>query len=630
MTDIQRELELDTVTVVHRRELVATIVRAGADDEARTVPVTISTENAVSGPSGMPERLPHTAEAVDLSRAERGLPLQVAHRSGELPVGRVEQVRIEGGRLRGLARFGNSVRAREAWADVRDGIISDVSVGAMVRAEDWIEEGGTLTARRWQPVEVSLVSVGADPGAGINRGHMMDTPNRAAPAADSGAERAEQIAALFAGLEGERWLKMERDALRAGDSIEQVRERVLVALKEGAAPTVKRDTPDTTIRAGADGMEKWIGAAEAALTYRMQLDRSVSTSERAAAVRDNELAGMTLRELARDYLRARGERTAGLSAEQLVDKALRVPAVLRTQFSHSTSDFANILGSSAEKALSTGYEEAPETFRTWTRNVTMSNFRQHSFTNLSLFGDLQQVRPGEEYTAGTFSDRVNTATLATYGKLFTITRQAIVNDDLNAFTDIPRRMGRASARQVGDLVYAVLTGNVKLSEQAGSTLFNTTDGNLASSGGAISTTTLDTARAAMRTRTDPSGATLNIMPRYLLVPAAKETTARVQMVSEKDPAEGTTTSFDAANPFRNAFDVVAEPRLDANSTTAWYLLASPGAEVDTVIVGWLNGRQEPFLEQEEGFTVDGVRYKVRIDCTAAALDWRGMYKNAGA
>jgi len=84
------------------------------------------------------------------------------------------------------------------------------------------------------------------------------------------------------------------------------------------------------------------------------------------------------------------------------------------------------------------------------------------------------------------------------------------------------------------------------------------------------------------------------------------------------------------NVFANSLDLVVEPRLDADDANAWYVMAQPGGEVETVVVGWLDGRQEPYLESENGFDVDGMRYKVRIDCTAAALDYRGMFQNAGA
>ena len=610
MDKLQREL---FETLIDRRELHATFERAELDADARSVPITISTDAPIRGVTGVPEILRHTPESVDLSRASLGLPLQVAHKHGELPVGRVERLAITGGRLRGIARFSSSTRGQEAWQDVVDGIIRDVSVGAQVEHSAWEDNDGTLVARRWTPVEVSLVAVGADPAAGINREVVMT--QETAPADNS----SEQIAAIFHGLEGEQWVTMERDALRAGDSVDVVRARVFDALKSTAAPVATRDHVE--VSAGADSMDKWVQQCERALDAKLGL-ADVGRDELAT----NELAGMTFREMARDYLRVRGVSTTGLSPDKLVQRALSLSAVVRSNFAHSTSDFSNLLGASAEKALSAGYNEAPETYAAWTRNVSMANFRQHTFTNMSLFGDLSQVRELEEYQSGTFSDRAETATLQTYGKLFGISRQALVNDDLNAMVDVPRKMGRAAARQVGDLVYSIITTDAVLSDQAGATLFNTTDGTLAATPSVIDTANMSIARAAMRVRTDPSGATLNVQPAFLLVPAAIETTAQVFLATAQAPGG----SNNDVNVFANSMQLVVEPRLDADDTNAWYLMAAPGGEVETVVVGWLDGRQEPFLEQEEGFTVDGMRYKVRIDCTAAALDWRGMYQNAGA
>lgn len=620
-----------------RRELRATFERASADGESRTVPITIATDAPIPGPFGALEILKHSADSVDLSHVARGLPLQIAHNGSELPIGRVDQVRIDGGRLRGVARFSQSARAGEVWRDVLDGIISDVSVGAQVQRWSDISADNTITAEQWRPVEVSLVAVGADPGAGINRnstnntatkqGSIMDSPTIAADTGEENNERtrAAEIGSLFSGLSGERWLTMERDALRNGNSVEVTRGLVLEALKDAAAPTVAPGVADTVIRAGVDGIDRWVADADAALSYKFDLVPDAERSGAAAKLHRNELAGMSLREMAREYLRVRGAPISG-NINKMVNDAMSLPSLVRRNFSHSTSDFANLLGSSAEKALVTGYEEAPETYASWTRNVNMQNFRQHTFTNMSLFGDLEQVREGGEYEYGTFSDRANTATLATYGKGFSITRQAIINDDQNAFIDIPRRMGRAAARKVGDLVYSVLTTDTKLTEQAGSTLFNTTDGNLAASASVIDTAAMSIARKSLRTMTDPSGATLNIQPRYLLVPAAIETAAQVFLRTAAAPGG----SNNDVNVFQNSLQLVVEPRLDADDANAWYVMAQPGGEVETVVVGWLDGRQEPYLESENGFDVDGMKYKVRIDCTAAALDYRGMFQNAGA
>jgi hypothetical protein len=82
----------------------------------------------------------------------------------------------------------------------------------------------------------------------------------------------------------------------------------------------------------------------------------------------------------------------------------------------------------------------------------------------------------------------------------------------------------------------------------------------------------------------------------------------------------------AYNTVRDA----AEPIFDARLTgTAWYLAADPSA-ADTVEIGYLDGQRTPFLDQQEGWSVDGTEFKVRIDATATALAWEGLYRNAGS
>ena len=606
-----------------------TVERKGLDLAERTVPVIISTETPVADQFGRTTVLVHDEDSIDLSGADRGLPLQIAHDRGALPIGRVEALKLIERTLRGVARISASERGTTVLRDIADGIITDVSVGATVRGEDWTERDGVLYAARWTPQEVSLVGKGADPGAHIQREEKAMTEMTKAP---DPVVRAKAIEALFVGLEGPDWVLMERDALRSTDSVDEIRDRVFHRVKAAAVKsTHPADPAPSSVSAGRDGADKWVESVDRALTLRAGL---VPPSERAAAerqVRESEHAGMSLREIARDYLRLRGANTRG-DPLQVVARAMSAPALVMREsvFAHSTSDFSALLANTASKSLAAGYTENPETWRIWTRSVNMQDFKQHDFPVLSLFGDLAQVRESEEYTEGTFSDKKEVATLATYGKLFSISRQAIVNDDLNAFTEIPRRMGRAGARLVGDLVYNVLFDNAVMNEDAVALFDAATHGNFTASGTAIGVGSLNVGFTAMRTKTDPSGATLNILPTYLLVSAARENTARATIANEKDPSEGTTTAFEGMNPFFNRVQIVSDARLDGNSATAWYLAASPGMEVDTVNVGFLQGRSEPFLDQEEGFAIDGVRYKVRMDAVAWAGDWRGLYKNAGA
>jgi hypothetical protein len=181
-------------------------------------------------------------------------------------------------------------------------------------------------------------------------------------------------------------------------------------------------------------------------------------------------------------------------------------------------------------------------------------------------------------------------------------------------------MGRAARRTVGSHAYAVLTGNPTMPD--GVALFHATHGNLASSGAVLSVASLGAAIAAMQVQT-ADGQTLNIRPRFLIVPPAQEMLARQLLNSTVDP---TATKGMAMNPVANAVELIVDARLTG---TAWYLAADPNA-FDTVEVAYLDGAEEPFLDEKDGWNSDGVEYKVRIDAGVAPLDYRAFYKNPGA
>jgi hypothetical protein len=116
---------------------------------------------------------------------------------------------------------------------------------------------------------------------------------------------------------------------------------------------------------------------------------------------------------------------------------------------------------------------------------------------------------------------------------------------------------------------------------------------------------------------------INVQPRYIVVPAALETVAE-QFVSTNLTADASGN----INPFAGRLEVVSEPRLDAADAAAWYLWADP-AMIDTIEYAYLQGEEGPQIETEEGFDVDGLKVKVRHNFGVKALDWRGLYRNAG-
>lgn len=331
------------------------------------------------------------------------------------------------------------------------------------------------------------------------------------------------------------------------------------------------------------------------------------------AEKDNKFVGMPLAELARASLLHRGIGIAGQDRMGIVGLA----------FTHSSSDFGHILGDIANKSMLKGYQEAEETFQKWTAKGTLTDFKPTKRVDLTSFPNLTKVDEGAEYTHATMGDRAESIVLATYGKLFSITRQVVINDDLSALDRIPRSMGRAAIRTVGDLVYAVLGSNPKMSD--GKALFHADHGNLLSPAAALSVGRIDAALSAMQVQ-EEGDAILNIMAKYMLVPVALRSTANALVTAEFDPANA---NAKVPNPVRGLVEVIADARLDKQSKLNTYFAADPGIH-DTIEVAYLDGNEQPYMEQQQGFTVDGATFKVRMDAGVAPMSWRTINKALGA
>lgn len=398
----------------------------------------------------------------------------------------------------------------------------------------------------------------------------------------------------------------------AGNSLDKAKDLIISRLS-AADPDHGKPEPVATVI--ADARDKFKTGVTKALLARAGMDGG----ER------NEFAGYTMREIARESLMMAGIKATNMADPMtMIGAAFGMPNYIMAG-QQSTSDFTEILSNIAGKSMLKGWNEAAETFSQWTSRGTLTDFKSTKRVDLNLFPALAEVPEGGEYSMASISDRGTSVVLATYGKKFSITRQAIINDDLPAFSKVPMKMGRAARRTVGNLVYAVLTANAALGD--GIALFHANHSNLASSGGAPSVTTFSAGRTAMGLQKDPDSIAkggLNIRPSFILVPLQLEDTANVLMNSEFDPAKTQRTP----NPSRNGAMVIAEARLSDDSSTAWYLAADPN-QYDTVEVSYLNGQESPTLEQRPGWDVDGVEFKVRQDATADPLDFRGLYKNPG-
>jgi hypothetical protein len=289
---------------------------------------------------------------------------------------------------------------------------------------------------------------------------------------------------------------------------------------------------------------------------------------------------------------------------------------------HTTSDFPHLLTETGNRLLRTGYQSYQGGVVRVAKQVTARDFRPLNRLNLGEAPALLAVGEHGEVTRGTVGEAKESYSVKTYARVFSLTRQALLNDDLDAFGSFAVKQGRAAAELIASSLASLLASNPTMSD--GTALFHANHGNLAASGAAIDLTTLGAGLAAMRKQTGLDGVTpIDVAPRYLIVPAAKEIVAK-QFVAQITPATASN-----ANPFAGQLEVVPDPRLDAASATAWYL-AADSAVIDTIEYAFLDQAAGPQFQTREGFDILGLEMRVVLDFGAGLIDHRGLYKNPGA
>ncbi len=264
------------------RRVLSIGVETRAESDTGPLAVSLSSEEPVERAFGV-EILDHGQKAVNLDRAERGLPLLFAHDPRQ-PIGRVEKIRRAGRKLRGEIRFGSSTLAKEIERDVRDGILDSVSVGYRV---DRVElEPGSDTAQpvyrvlAWTPLEVSIVSIAADTTVGVGRSetflqeyNLMTAPNtdprvetRTDPSTISAAER-ERARILDIEASAKRW-GFEEQGRRAIVEGWRSEDFAKWLLEHGMPKGQPLETPTSAIGMGKRDVERFsiLRAAQALAT----------------------------------------------------------------------------------------------------------------------------------------------------------------------------------------------------------------------------------------------------------------------------------------------------------------------------------------------------------------------------
>jgi hypothetical protein len=541
------------------------------------IPVTIATAVPLQR-YGVVEVLDCSPEGCDLSRAP--LPMIVAHDTGRLAIGLVENLVASGDKVTGTARFGTSPEAQQVRADVLAGIHQHVSVGYCLLGEGTPTEGGAIF--RWQPHEVSVVSVPADQAAGFFR--SLSGANSMTAAATQTREseinalcRSHRVETLAAGM------------IQRGISTDLARREILEALAQRDDAAGGR----LNVRARNGGDDE---AARIVNTLTVRLGGRVN-GETIAAGDCISLAARAL----------------GMTGQRISDSDSRSALLQRAL---TTSDFPNLLGTAVGRVLVAAYAAAPAALKTISRLANVQDFRAKTAVRLGPTSALEKVNEHGEFKYGSIAESANSWKLSTWGKILSLSRQALINDDLGGFADLVAKFGQAAARLEAAELTAILTTPPNVD---GSALFAAGRNNLLTgAGSALALAAIGSAVKALRSQTDLDGSLVGQEPATILVPAALEMTAR-QLVASITPAQ-------AANVQPYGLSVAVEPRLDAASTTAWYLVAGNQSALE---YGYLEGADGVQVSQREGFEIDGLEIKARLDFGCGWVSPVGWVKNAG-
>jgi phage head maturation protease len=593
------------------------------DVEARTVGVIIASETPVrrrswqDGP--FDEILLCTPQAVDLGRTEAMAVLD-SHDAytNDSRIGSVipGSVTFERGRIAATIKLGSSPRADAILADLAAGHRYGVSAGYRINASEREEAptGGIATVRAtaWELLEVSLVSVPADATARtrsisteVTMPEELETETRYQPNnIINERTRAKHIRELGkrAGLDQ----STIDTAVDAGTTVEAFRAAMFDKLVERQSRTPTFPHVETS---GMEGNQTRAQAMADALLIRVDPSHKPKSDS-------GQYRGLTLVEVARECLTANGEFSArGMSPTQVFERAL-----------HGNSDFPIVIGQIGQTVLAQRYQAVQSPLKIVARKAIASNFKPKTSVQLSGFSDLEEVTEHGEYKRGTFKEGAESYRIRSFGKVFGLSFEALINDELGAFADVTRDLAAAAARLEADIIADLLNDNPIMSD--GRTVFDTyhldkdgkhLPGNVVP-GAELSVANLEVARLKLRQQVGLAGELIDVVPKYLIVGIENESTG------ERVLSAVQANQTDDINIFAGRLQLVVDRRIAGG---AWYLAADPNL-TPGLEYAHLAGYEGPQFAWRVGFDTDGFETRVSHRFGAGWQDYRSWVKNPGA
>ncbi len=300
----------------------------------------------------------------------------------------------------------------------------------------------------------------------------------------------------------------------------------------------------------------------------------------------------------------------------------------------STNSLPGILSNIANKMLLDGYNYVDETWRKICKFSSVNDFKTNHRYRLTSEFKFEKIGDGGEMKHGKIDEMKFTQKAETYGIMFALTRQMIINDDLSALTDIPRQIGMGAAEAIMDAVWELLHANP--AQEDGKEFFHADHKNyLTGANSALSVDGLTLAEIAFMEQTKPNGRPLGIPASLLLVPTALKVVAEMLMKSTTlNESTSENKPKPNQNPHAGKFEVVSSSYLSnisvkGSSAKAWYLFADPN-RLPAFEVAFLNGLDRPTVERADAdFNVLGIQFRGYIDFGVKEQDWRGVLKVKG-
>lgn len=396
-------------------------------------------------------------------------------------------------------------------------------------------------------------------------------------------------------------------------SLDQVRAAVMgemMANKKPVSVTLQKDEQDKFREAAVDGLQIKAGFDV--------------VGKSAAGAR--EFAGMSLRDLGIECLSREGHSESEL---RRMDKTELFEALSR-QYYNPSSAFPVIMDQAIKKSIVTMYDRVPTTFEQITSTGVLTDFKQTADHNyvMSSLSDFEYVPEGGELKADmpTF-DMLPQRKLKTYGKQFSMTREAFINDDIGFLTTLPGAYTQAAKRTINKQVYQILLGNGKIYD--GKDFFCADHKNLMKTGSAPTAAVIQQMILQYKKQTDHFGEPIIISPKKLVVPVGYEFTLAQIFHSATINTPDNTQAVNVL--FNRGMEIVEDPTINVmagDKACPWFMMTDPSA-VKGIQVDYLNGNKYPTIRRMEQAGTLGFTWDIYLDWGISVMDYRGFLMNPG-